>query len=308
MPYLFYKNESYKLCIENIDQINEQRIKNTINFKLPEIKQLQLTAVVDAKAKSDFAFEAGISYWLKTDSSNLLFDIAFADESPVFKNNLKRLHLDQKNITDLVISHLHPDHIGGVNASRKNLLNIPQIINNDQFSVYLPAAADVKNANKNIIYSPQLITKEIATTGPLRANLFFSGPTEEQSLVVKIKNKGLVIIVGCGHPNLEKTLKMAKKIGEDKIYAVIGGLHIPVKNGQVQKLGIDFQRIIGTGLRPWKKLTNNYLDKKILILEKNKVKKIFLSPHDSSDYALKYFKDNFKAEVKIIKSGFNCQI
>jgi len=45
-----------------------------------------------------------------------------------------------------------------------------------------------------------------------------------------------------------------------------------------------------------------------LILEKNKVKKIFLSPHDSSDYALKYFKDNFKAEVKIIKSGFNCQI
>jgi len=45
---------------------------------------------------------------------------------------------------------------------------------------------------------------------------------DEQSLVLETE-KGIVVLVGCSHPGLEKILERAKKFG--KIHAVIGGFH-----------------------------------------------------------------------------------
>ena len=193
LPYLYYKNESYKLCIDNIGRINQERIDKAENLNLKEVKDFSLTAVVEAKGDRDFNTEAGISYFLETDNSKLLFDIAFAGESNAFAENFSKLKLEEKDFKQLVISHLHPDHMGGI--------------------------------------------------------------------------------------------------------------HLPVKNGRLKKAGIDFQRIVGTGLRPWKKIDDNYLNQKISVLKDFHVKKVFLSPHDSSDYSLTYFKRNLGAEVRTIKSG-----
>lgn len=303
LPYLYYKNESYKLCIDNIGRINQKRITETEKLDLNIIENFSLTAVVEAKSDQDFKTEAGISYFLETDNSNLLFDIAFSGESNAFAENFKKLGLAEKNFDQLVISHLHPDHMGGIKASRNNEITLSPVIEDKISNIYLPAPAETGSKKRTIIYGPQLIKNDIAATGPLRANLFFSGPTEEQALVVNLKNKGAVVILGCGHPDLRTTLKMAEKITGENIYAVAGGLHLPVKNGRLQKVGIDFQRIIGTGLRPWKKLDDNYLNQKISVLKNFHVKKVFLSPHDSSDYALDYFNKNLAAEVKTIKSG-----
>lgn len=303
LPYLYYKNESYKLCFDNIGRINQQRIDKADKLDLNKSENLSLTAVVEAKSDNDFKTEAGISYFLETNKSNLLFDIAFASESTCFKENFKKLKLEEKDFDQLVISHLHPDHMGGVKASRKNEIALNTVIKDKISNIYLPAPAETGAKKKSITYAPQLIKNDIAVTGPLRANLFFSGPTEEQALIVNIKNKGAVVILGCGHPDLRTTLKMAEKITGENIYAVAGGLHLPVKNGRLKKAGIDFQRIVGTGLRPWEKLDENYLNQKISILKDFHVKKVFLSPHDSSNYAIDYFKKNLAAKVKIIKSG-----
>ncbi len=303
LPYLYYKNESYKLCIDNIGRINQQRIAEAEELDLNKIENFSLTAVVEAKSDEDFKTEAGISYFLETDNSELLFDIAFADESKAFAENFNKLGLREKNFDQLVISHLHPDHMGGIKASRKNEITLSPVIEDKISNIYLPAPAETGSKKKIITYAPQLIKNDIAATGPLRANLFFSGPTEEQALVVNLKNKGAVVILGCGHPDLRTTLKMAEKITGENIYAVAGGLHLPVKNGRLQKGGIDFQRLVGTGLKPWKKMDDNYLNQKISVLKKFNVKKLLLSPHDSSDYALDYFQKNIAAEVKTLKSG-----
>lgn len=291
------------MCIENIDRINQQRIDKTEKLDLKKIKNFSLTAVVDAKSNSDFKTEAGISYFLKSKNSSLLFDTAFAGESDAFSENFKKLGLEKEDFKKLVISHLHPDHMGGIKASHKNEIALSPVIENKVSNIYLPAPAETGTKKKTITYAPQLINNDIAATGPLRANLFFSGPTEEQALVVNLKNKGTLVILGCGHPNLKTTLKMAEKITGNNIYAVAGGLHLPVKTGRMQKAGLDFQRIIGTGLRPWEKLDRNYLNQKISILKEFRVKKVFLSPHDSSDYAIDYFKKNLAAEVRTIRSG-----
>lgn len=303
LPYLYYKNESYKLCVENIDRINQERIDKAENLDLKETENFSLTAVVEAKSDSNFKTEAGISYFLESKNSKLLFDLAFSGESAAFAENFNKLGLENKDFSQLVISHLHPDHIGEIQASRKNEIYLSSEIKNNISNIYLPAPAETGSKKKTITYAPQLITQDFAATGPLRANLFFSGPTEEQALVVNLKNKGAVVILGCGHPDLRTTLKMAEKISGENIYAVAGGLHLPIKNGRLKKVGIDFQRIVGTGLKPWKSLDNNYLNQKISVLKDFNAKKIFLSPHDSSDYAIEYFKKNLAAEIRTIKSG-----
>ncbi|MFX0080599.1 MAG: MBL fold metallo-hydrolase [Candidatus Hodarchaeota archaeon] len=49
---------------------------------------------------------------------------------------------------------------------------------------------------------------------------------DEISVYINIKDKGLVILTGCGHCGIVNIIKHAQKItGIDKIYAVIGGFH-----------------------------------------------------------------------------------
>jgi 7,8-dihydropterin-6-yl-methyl-4-(beta-D-ribofuranosyl)aminobenzene 5'-phosphate synthase len=49
---------------------------------------------------------------------------------------------------------------------------------------------------------------------------------DETSLYINIKDKGLVILTGCGHVGIINTIKHAQKItGINKVYGIIGGLH-----------------------------------------------------------------------------------
>ena len=49
---------------------------------------------------------------------------------------------------------------------------------------------------------------------------------DEISIYINVKNKGLVVITGCGHTGIINTIKHGQNLtGIDKIYAVIGGFH-----------------------------------------------------------------------------------
>jgi len=49
---------------------------------------------------------------------------------------------------------------------------------------------------------------------------------DEISIYFNIKDKGLIVISGCGHTGIVNTIKHAQKLtGIDKIYAIIGGFH-----------------------------------------------------------------------------------
>ena len=50
---------------------------------------------------------------------------------------------------------------------------------------------------------------------------------DDQALVMSLKNKGLVILTGCGHAGIINTINYAKKVtGIKKVYAIIGGFHL----------------------------------------------------------------------------------
>jgi 7,8-dihydropterin-6-yl-methyl-4-(beta-D-ribofuranosyl)aminobenzene 5'-phosphate synthase len=55
---------------------------------------------------------------------------------------------------------------------------------------------------------------------------------DDQAIVINVKNKGIVILTGCSHAGVINTINYAKKItGVDKIYALIGGFHLPADGG-----------------------------------------------------------------------------
>ena len=50
---------------------------------------------------------------------------------------------------------------------------------------------------------------------------------DDQALVMNIKDKGLLILTGCGHAGIINTIKYAKNVtGVRKIYSVLGGFHL----------------------------------------------------------------------------------
>ncbi|MEM3586507.1 MAG: hypothetical protein QXO71_04215, partial [Candidatus Jordarchaeaceae archaeon] len=72
--------------------------------------------------------------------------------------------------------------------------------------------------------------KEELTTGlyvQKNGEIFSDDFRDEISIFIKVRNKGLVILTGCGHTGIMNTVKMAQKLsGIDKIYALIGGYHM----------------------------------------------------------------------------------
>lgn len=49
---------------------------------------------------------------------------------------------------------------------------------------------------------------------------------DETSIYFNIKDRGLVVLTGCGHNGIINTIKHGQKLtGVEKIYAVIGGFH-----------------------------------------------------------------------------------
>jgi len=168
---------------------------------------------------------------------------------------------------------------------------------------FLPDESKAEGFREELIKAPRVLTCGIASTGPLARSLFTFGHTEEQALVVKLKNKGLAVFTGCGHPTIEVILKMVRKISDEPIYAIGGGLHFPIGEGRGNRAGVQFQTIFGTGKPPWEKVSIDDLNRTIDAINKVNPQKVYLSAHDSSDFALDHFEKNLKAATHVLKAG-----
>ena len=50
---------------------------------------------------------------------------------------------------------------------------------------------------------------------------------EDQSIVIHVEGKGLVVVAGCAHAGIVNTVRYARSIsGIDRVYAVLGGFHL----------------------------------------------------------------------------------
>jgi 7,8-dihydropterin-6-yl-methyl-4-(beta-D-ribofuranosyl)aminobenzene 5'-phosphate synthase len=96
---------------------------------------------------------------------------------------------------------------------------------------------------------------------------------------------------------------MVKRLSNDPIYAIGGGLHFPITDSPLRKPGLKVQMILGTGKPPWKRLTDDDLDRTLNNLNIINPKYMFLSAHDTCDYAIDRFKNELKSETHVLKAG-----
>jgi 7,8-dihydropterin-6-yl-methyl-4-(beta-D-ribofuranosyl)aminobenzene 5'-phosphate synthase len=148
-----------------------------------------------------------------------------------------------------------------------------------------------------------MLTAGIASTGPLARSLFFMGWTEEQVLLAHRKDKGLILVCGCGHPSIPVILRMVSRLSSEPIHALVGGLHFPVTSGRGKMAGLDVQTILGTGKPPWQRIKDEDLDETIRAIKAVTPARLLLSAHDSCDHALKRFAEETDADVEVLQAG-----
>ncbi|MBU2510043.1 MBL fold metallo-hydrolase [bacterium] len=304
VPMLVKKNRKYKANCMIAEQLNRERFSRADLLNLPELDFLELTVLVEEKCIDGFIGDAGVSYLFRSNQGTLLYDVGFGADRPAFTHNASRFGYNFKKVDGLMISHLHPDHMGGIKASRTKSVSVPiKLGSNENIPCFLPDKATANGYKAEHVKSPKLLPGGLATTGPLARSLFFMGLTEEQAIVGRIKNKGLVIFTGCGHPTIEVILEMVSRLSDEPVYAIGGGLHFPITKGRGNRLGIQFQMIIGTGYPPWRRLNTDDLDRTIQAVNGVAPQQVFLSAHDTCDWSLERMQNKLTAETRVLKAG-----
>ena len=116
----------------------------------------------------------------------------------------------------MVLSHEDWDHVGGM-AILKQCGHV---------TVYVPISFS-KAIKKDITgFNPAVDLVEIRNALEVEANLIVTpqlGTVKKEISLAVRSSKGIVLIVGCSHPGLDKIMARASEYGH--IYAVIGGFH-----------------------------------------------------------------------------------
>jgi 7,8-dihydropterin-6-yl-methyl-4-(beta-D-ribofuranosyl)aminobenzene 5'-phosphate synthase len=294
--------ENYKIFTLKSDSAwdsDQQRLQKTGQFGYTN--KFELIPLVERQnGNVKFKNAEGVSYLIRTDNATILFDTGIDEDSirSVFRYNLDKLGVDISEIDIVFISHNHEDHQNNwrwindktfVNAQNQNTL--PKKL------VYVPE--DNLNLSIATRYSPDpvKICDGVYTTGTIRAPLFFY-PTQEQSLIFNVKDKGLIIVTGCGHQKMEKLLQRCDKISDVPVYGILGGIHFPVDG--------DFEKYYGyfiTGKLPWEPFTMADVDNQVKLMQNRKIKLIGISAHDSSGKAIGSFQKAFAKEYKDLRTG-----
>ena len=214
---------------------------------------MKLIILVDNYTATDkhFLGEPGLSYWIETDSKNILFDVGFSD---IFIKNAKKLNIDLSKTNYIVLSHGHNDHAAGLKffpyPSKKIFLIthpdclLPKYLS-DNYYIGSPVFLEEANENFHYIQSkePYFITPNIVFLGEIAEKYDFEkrkpiGYTirnnqkepdlllDDSAMAIKTK-KGIVIVTGCSHSGICNIIATTKEIFKgEQIYSVIGGFHL----------------------------------------------------------------------------------
>ena len=179
------------------------------------ISKSKITILVDNEPGDNLKNSWGFSAYVETDKWTTLFD---ADTDPtVIKYNVEHLKIDLDKIDFAVLSHHHGDHYGGFEyiGSRRPGLKI-----------FVPPGSlgylEKWGLKPEVVYKPIKVAEDAWLTGPLK-----SWGLHEHAFAFHLNGKGLIVLVGCSHPGVDKLALKAREISGKDVYWVIGGYHSP---------------------------------------------------------------------------------
>jgi 7,8-dihydropterin-6-yl-methyl-4-(beta-D-ribofuranosyl)aminobenzene 5'-phosphate synthase len=168
---------------------------------------------VDTRLTKSWGFAAAVVF----PAATILFDTG--GDSSILLANMRQMKIDPKGVHAVVISHIHGDHLDGLQGL---------LAQNSEVRAFIPAAFpdSVRNmiratgADFVDVTGPIEVIPGVSATGPLGDGL------DEQALVVET-NAGLVVMTGCAHPGIVHVVKEAhdQRLGQP-IALVMGGFHL----------------------------------------------------------------------------------
>ena len=202
-------------------------------------------------------------------------------------HNLEGLEVDLGSIEAVVLSHGHMDHTGALYAILDTMpRQMPLVVHPHAFLSHRYFKIDnnrklrfpqtlirskLKDLGVEILdrKKPTLLADDtILVTGEVeRVTSFEKGMpnaimeqdgklvkdpiADDQSLVILLKGKGLVVISGCAHSGIINTILCSRNLtGAEKVHAVLGGFHLS---------GSAFEPIIGETVLELKKFSPEVL-------------------------------------------------
>ena len=203
--------------------------KRNVGTKIMKITILCENESSHAGAKVCLA-EWGFSAFIQTENVNILFDTGHTD---VYKKNAQQLHVNLADTNFVILSHHHWDHAGGLRfhdfKTPKKLITHPEVLEKlpeDQSKKIkqdfkIIASKKPLEFSKNIFYLGEIPRENDFEIG----NYKNDNMLDDSAIVIKTP-KGAVVITGCSHAGICNISEYAKKVTNQKLYAVIGGFHL----------------------------------------------------------------------------------
>jgi 7,8-dihydropterin-6-yl-methyl-4-(beta-D-ribofuranosyl)aminobenzene 5'-phosphate synthase len=224
------------------------------------VKSLKITVLSTMLADKGVG-EWGFAALIEADGHRILFDTGNRPETVL--QNARELGIDLSSVTDVVLSHHHGDHTGGLLTLRRALSGTtPAALSRIHVAPGIFASRRTPNgeqeANPTVALKsemeasgavflehrkPEQIFPGIWLTGPVprpHAEHYWGPPEnivtstglvtdslpEDMALIVNT-DRGFVVVVGCGHAGTINTVEYGRRIlGPEPVYALIGGLHL----------------------------------------------------------------------------------
>jgi 7,8-dihydropterin-6-yl-methyl-4-(beta-D-ribofuranosyl)aminobenzene 5'-phosphate synthase len=216
--------------------------------------------VVDAPT-GEHGFSAHVIVRKGEQTYRVLFDAGLTPTGCA--ENLRRLGHDPGDLEAIVLSHGHFDHTTGLAGLIRKLgrANLPVILHpdfwqrrrvtfpdRDPFELPSTSRGTLEEAGFDIVEERRpsfLFQRSVLVTGEVdRTSAFESGfpgheaqrdggwqpdplILDDQALVLHVRDRGLVVLTGCGHAGIVNIVRYARRLtGVKDVHAVIGGFHL----------------------------------------------------------------------------------
>src|SRR5277367_3657416 len=209
------------------------------------VKTLRIQILSTMLTADEGIGEWGFAAIVEADGHRILFDTGARPETVL--NNARELKVSLSDIPDVVLSHNHGDHTGGLKTLRQQFPQSFTVLHAGKGITYprKPRTFSLDDyTGRAIQYDhPAQIYPGVWLTGPVprkypERNWSGKGQVqtadgwqednlpEDMSLIFNTA-QGLVLLSGCGHAGVVNTLEYAREtIRKAPLYAAIGGFHL----------------------------------------------------------------------------------
>ena len=224
---------------------------------------MNLTVLSEVRAMDGFESEHGLSFLVEVDQHKILFDTGASD---LYKHSAAKLGIDLEEVDRIVLSHGHWDHGNGLEYMEgKPLICHPGCFvkryrksGDGSLGLSLSKEELGDRFDLETFRRPIRLSEHLWFLGEIpRKNDFEAKTTKyiledgsedfimDDSGLVAITKKGLVVISGCAHSGISNMIEHARRItGIFEVAAVVGGFHLSAVNEQTRKT-IEYLKKLG---------------------------------------------------------------